>query len=174
MRATYEAIKNVKFQILNLDEFNSFNDVKVFISDDRLKIMNVTIVSDDFKCYQFVRRFESLKELESLTEIEIRSISSYAAAIKIAKDLKKVSEILDVKIECLCKHSVIKAIDDLGSYLIEIKLDADLQYVANVRYDLQSKDDILMTDVTYRTSSEIALEDVLSIVDQIRSKNTKI
>lgn len=174
MRATYESIKNVKLQILNLDEFNSFDDVRIFISDDRLRIMTVTIASNDFKCYQFVRRFESLKELESLTEIENISISSYSAAIKLAKDLKKGSDILDVKIECLCKCSIIKAVDDLGSYTIEIKLDKARQYVANVRYDLQSKDDIFMTDVTYRTRSNISLEDVSSIIDQIKSKNTQI
>lgn len=87
-----QIIKQIESQIEKADRFDSFETVKVSLTDDKSRLLSIEIFGIDGSVYRSVNRFELLENLD-LSKNCFVTIKSYSAAIKILEDLKKAHQL---------------------------------------------------------------------------------
>ena len=103
MKNVHQIIEIIESQIAKADLFDSFENVKVSLTDDGSRLRSIEIFGIDGSVYRSVNRLELSENLD-LSENDIVTLKTYSAAIKILKDLKKIIDCSDSKIKVNYKY----------------------------------------------------------------------
>lgn len=173
MKNACQIIDHTESQIAKADHYDSFEKVKVSLTDDKSRLRSIEISGIDGSVYRSVNRLELSENLD-LTENDIVTLKTYSAAIKIFEDLKKIIDCSDSKIKVNYKYSDIEIKNETGHYLIDVYSDDEEDILVAITCETKQFDDVLKSVTSYHTNQLVKLEEIEDVVKLIESKKKGI
>ena len=169
MENDHQIIEIIESQIAKADRFNSFEKVKVSLTDNESRLRSIEIFGIDGSVYRSVNRFKLLEDLE-LSKDGFVTIKSYSAAIKILEDLKKIIDCLNYKIRVNYRCSDIEIKNETGHYWIDVYSYDEEDSSVVITCETKQTDDVLRSITTYHTDQIVKLEEIKDVIKLIESK----
>lgn len=169
MKNTCQIIKHVESQIIEADHYDSFEKVKVSLTDDKSRLRSIEIFGIDGSVYRSVNRLELSENIE-LSKNDVATIKSYSAAIKILEDLKKIIDCSNSKIKVDRKSSDIEIKNESGFYWVDIYADDEEDILVAITCETKQTDDVLKSVTSYHTQRLVKIEEIEDVIKLIESK----
>lgn len=169
MKNACQIIKHTESQIAEADHYNSFEKVKVSLTDDKSRLRSIKIFGIDGSVYRSVNRLELSENIE-LSENDIVTLKTYSAAIKILEDLKKIVDCSNSKIKVNYKYSDIEIKNETGHYWLDVHAYDDEDILIAVACEMQQSEDVIKSVTTHSANRLIKLEEIEDVIKLIDSK----
>ena len=169
MENACQIIKHIESQIAKADHYDSFEKVKVSLTDDKSRLRSIEISGIDGSVYRSVNLFELLENLD-LSKNGFVTIKSYSAAIKILEDLKKIIDCSNSKISVNYRCSDIEIKNETGTYWIDVYSYDEEDSSVVITCEMKQIDDVLRSVTTYHTDQLVKLEEIEDVIKLIESK----
>lgn len=164
-----QIVKQIESQIEKADRFDSFETVKVSLTDDKSRLLSIEIFGIDGSVYRSANRFELLENLD-LSKNCFVTIKSYSAAIKILEDLKKLINCSNSKISVNYRCSDIEIKNETETYWIDVYSYDEEDSSVVITCEMKQIDDVLRSVTTYHTDQLVKLEEIEDVIKLIESK----
>ena len=169
MKNACQIIEHIESQIAKLDRFDSFEKVKVSLTDDKSRLRSIEIFGIDGSVYRSVNRLEISEDLD-LSKNALDTIKTYSAAVKILADLKKLIDCSNSKIKVNRRSSEIEIKNKNEDYWIDVYSDDEKDILAAITCEMKQSDDVLKSVTSYHTQRLMNLDEIEDVIKLIESK----